>query len=88
MNKKSEPTNQSKEKSKKIGDILTCPVCGNSCNMLYITDFQYYSGRAGWHMDFEPKQKMCQQCSDSLLDYLHKWFTQNNKTNEYKKFKL
>lgn len=75
---------------KRIEKQRTCPICGsvvedygdlNKCN------FEIMTGRAGWHMSFQPRMEMCGECSDKLLTYIEKWFLFCDKTHIYKKFK-
>lgn len=63
-----------------------CPICGKEVKTdNFRCNFEQMTGRAGWHLTFQPKVEMCDECSRKLLDYIERWFKVCNKTDIYRK---
>lgn len=65
--------------------IPACPICGGEMQVEYTCNMETFAGRAGWHMDFSPRLKMCQTCSNELLAQVNKWFKKQDKTGFYRR---
>lgn len=67
---------------------ILCPLCGREVTGgdMYQCNFEQFAGRAEWHMSFEPRITMCHECSQTLLNYMERWFKTCDKTHTYKKF--
>lgn len=74
-------------RTKKEIEYPACPICGNPMITEYPINMETFTGRAGWHLDFNPRFSMCHDCSEELLIYINKWFKKCDKVHTLKKFK-
>lgn len=72
---------------KKQQEDVLCPLCGEKMEMEpYNINIETMTSIAGWHLDFQPRMKICHSCAHTLLNYIRAWYAKTNKTNKYNKF--
>lgn len=72
---------------KKEKEEIVCEICGKvSDRQLYSINMETISGRAGWHLPFNPILHGCATCAGSLNVYIRAWYEENNHTNKNSKF--
>lgn len=70
----------------KAKEPVYCKLCGREVKEpQYDINFEPMVGRAGWHMTFNTRMRVCGECSQNLIAYVEKWFRFCNKTDIYKK---
>lgn len=73
---------------KKVNEYQACPICGSAMPVVYSCNIEVFSGRAGWHLNFNPRINMCSNCSNELLKSINSWYKKQNKTGLNDKFKI